>query len=511
MDNPAEIRFEERTQRARAAPADAIGFGDHFNGRGRTDWWPASVFLVNLLHTGAFAYAFPNQRFDTDLLAYLTYFRNWRADDVSLHHIAYFMHPKALLVFGFGPFGSVWAALACTAIASAALGTLVYVISRDHFGRLTALLVSAFLLLDPAKAILTLRSSADLYVAVLLFASVVLCDRGRLVGAACCVLLSALVKPVTLPCAAYFLTVEGVGRRRWLAAAIPLLAVPLTMWSNVALLGSLHGGEHFFEEFTTLRGGDSVGPDSVLHFALWTQLVKQRFAATAAWGIVGLLLWLAGDRRRLTSPLLLMPLLFLLGYLALSLVSRFMPFYRFFWPLEVWFLMFVVYGAVEGARRLADSRWLTAAVAGFTFYLLIDANVLRQLDYGRNFVGPFEHGMAFAIAAEPVLRMQRSEGERVLAPLGLLPYLMWEFPDAGRGQRIDSAERFAHDVETIPPDWILHIPQLYASSAAQQLMPGLIGSGQYDVRLSDGQAALLARAQPNVTAAHRSEVPVAVQ
>lgn len=481
------------------------------------DGWLALVVGANLVQALVFARVYPQQRFDPDLLAYLVYFRNWLAHDTSLYGATYFMHPKALLVFALGPLADASAAFYCTTIASAALGSLVYLISRDHFGRLTALLVSAFLLLDPSKAILTLKSSADLYVALFLFASIWLCDRGRLLPAAVCLLLSALVKPVTLPCTAYFLTVEDGGRRRWLAAGMPLLAVPLTLWSNQALLGSAHATDRFFQEFTALRGGESVGPDSVLHFALWTQLVKQRFAATAAWGVIGVAMWLANDRRRLTGPLLLIPLLFLIGYFLLSLVSPFMPFYRFFWPLEIWFLMFLVYGVIEGARRLAGShRWVQVAVAGFTLWLLVDAYVVRQLDYRRDIALVFEHGMAFAHAAEPVLRAQRDDADSVLAPLALLPYLMWQFPDAGRMHRIETAERGAIDRPAAQPDWILYVPRLYASSAAQAWLPELIRTGGYEVRLSDGEAALLARPQvgrrtPQAAPDGRAIAPIVLQ
>ena len=463
----------------------------------RLDAWVFAVGAANVLHALVFAWLYPEQRFDPDLMAYLVYFRNWLTGDTSLFGIPYFMHPKALLVFGLGPLGSASAAFYCTAIASAALGTLVYLISRDHFGRSTALLVSAFLLIDPSKAFLTLKSSADLYVALFLFAAIWLCDRRRLLPAAICVLLSALVKPVTLPCAAYFLIADGGGRRRWLAAAVPLLAVPLTLWSNQVLLGSVHGTDRFFEEFTTLRGGESVGPESVLHFALWTQLIKQeRFAATAAWGVVGILMWLAGDRRRLTSPLFLMPLLFLGGFFLLSLVSRFMPYFRFFWTLEIWFLVFLVYGVLEGARRLSGPhRWLRVAIAGFTLGLLADAGIGRHLDYRRDIAMVFERGMAFAAAAEPTLRAQRGSDQSLLTPLGLLPYLMWEFPEIGRAHRLEIAERSALERPAEYPDWILYVPLLYASTAAQQWVPELIREGAYEVRAADGEAALLARPQ----------------
>jgi hypothetical protein len=470
----------------------------------RADRWPAVVFLVNLLHIAVFAWIYPNQRFDPDLLAYLTYFRNWLAGDATLHGIAFFTHPKALLVFALGPFADASAALAITAAASASLGCLVYLISRDHFGKGTALAISAFLLLDPSKALLTLKSSADLYVALFLFAAILLADRQRPLGASVCILLSALVKPITLPCLAYFLTREGGGARRWIAASIPLLAVPLIALSNHALLGSLHGTDRFLQEFAALRAGDTVGPQSVIHFALWTQLVKQRFIATAAWGVVGIVLWVAADRRRLLSPLFLMPLLFLFGYLLLGVTSPFMPFFRFFWPLEAWFLMFVVYGAVEAARRLAgEQRWVQTAVAGIVLVLLADNFIVRQIDYRRDFALPFERSMRFADGAARALREQRADGQSLLVPLALLPYMMWEFPEAGRAHLIETAERAALDRQVVQPDWIVYVAPIYASDAAQQWVPRLIQTGSYEVRTGDVDMALLARPAADTTAAAR--------
>jgi hypothetical protein len=110
-----------------------------------------------------FSWAYPLHRYDPDLLAYLTYFRNWASGDATLHAMAYFTAPKLLLVFTLGALGNPTAACACTALVSALLGTVVYLIARDAFGRPTALVASFFLLLDPSKAMLTLKSSADLY------------------------------------------------------------------------------------------------------------------------------------------------------------------------------------------------------------------------------------------------------------------------------------------------------------------------------------------------------------
>jgi hypothetical protein len=459
------------------------------------DYWPVVVFAANVLQIAIFFAIYPNHLLDPDLLAYLTYFRNWVAGDQTLNGIAYFTHPKALLVFSLGALGTPLLALAVTALVSAALGTLVYVISRDQFGRTSALIISAFLLIDPSKAILTLKSGADLYIACFLFAAIYLLGRGRVLTAGVCLFLSALVKPVTVPCLAAVLLCERGGRRRWLAAGLPLLALPLIAWANYALLGSAHGTDRFFEEFAALRGGDSVGPDSVFHFALWTQLVKSRFIATAAWGFVGLVLWIGIDQRRLLSPLFLVPLLFLIGYFLLGFASRFMPFFRFFWPLEVWFLMFVVYGAVETGTRLAGTTqaWMRSAVVLIVAVLLADNFIVRQIDYRRDFALPFEQSMRFAADAERVLRSEGRDGQGVLIPLALLPYMMWEFPQAARTHRIETAERIALNRHAVDSDWILYLPRIYASDAAREWLPRAIEEGNYEVRASDGDAALLAR------------------
>lgn len=456
--------------------------------------WPVVVFVASLLHTAAFAYVYPHQRFDPDLMAYLVYFRNWWTGDTTLHGIDYFTHPKALLVFGLGPLGEPTLALGVTALVSAGLATLVYLIARAQFGRTTALLISAALLLDPSKAMLTIRSSADLYVAFFLFAAIYLVGRERLIGAACCLFLAALVKPVTLPCAAVFLTLERGGHRRWIAAALPALAIPLIALANYLLLGSVHGTDRFFEAFAQIRTGDAIGPEGVMHFALWTQLVKNRFVATAAFGFVGFVLWLGGDHRRLTSPLFLMPLLFLVGYYLLGFTSHFLPFFRFFWLLEVWFLMFVVYGAVETARRVAAGHaWIERAVVAIVLVLLADNFIGRQMDHQRDFARPFEQSLIFADAAEQVLRERWSLEQQLMIPEGLLPQTLWDFPGERRAHHVQTLERAALRGDRVQPDWILFVPRMHLNDASRGWVEQLIRDGAYEVRETNGEDALLAR------------------
>jgi hypothetical protein len=280
---------------------------------------------------------------------------------------------------------------------------------------------------------------------------------------------------------------------------IPLAAVPLILLANHALLGSAFGGSRFFTEFASMAEKEPLGPGEVVHYAIWSQLIKIRFVSTASWGIIGLLLWTADDRSRLNRPLLLMPLLFLCGYLGLSAILPFPPYFRYFWPLEIWLLIFVVYGAFEGARRLAAGNdGLRRAIVAVVLVLLADGLIGHQLDYRRDYAVPIERSLHFAAAATDVVRAQ-SPGSSVVAPVGLLPYLMWRLPDAGRPGRVDTAEHLARERLVQQPDWIIDLPRMYKTDAARQWIAELARTGGYHLYGSDGESNLLVR--PGVAAA----------
>jgi hypothetical protein len=297
---------------------------------------------------------------------------------------------------------------------------------------------------------------------------------------------------VTLPCVAALLAAGPRTKKDWAWAFLPFLSLPLTLWSNHVLLGSALASGKLLREFTALRESNPVQTGDVLHFAFWTQLVKSRFVSTAPLGLVGILLWLAADRHRLTSPLLLMPLLFVIGYLLLSLASPYMPFFRFFWPLEIWFLGFLLFGVLEMARRLAgDRRWIRPAVAALLLFFLVDDSISRQVRYDREFALPFEESMAFASSAREVLAENPAAGKHILAPLQFLPYLTWELTGPGHNDHIVIAEQVALDRATIRPDWIINMPEVYASPPTREAIAQLIKDGAYQVRLTNGKAALL--------------------
>jgi hypothetical protein len=289
------------------------------------------------------------------------------------------------------------------------------------------------------------------------------------------------------------LAVDGPDRRRaWAAALLPLLAVPLTLGSNLALLGSPFGAERFFAGFDAFSQGELMPTRELLRFVVWIQLVKHAFVATAAVGVVGLAVWLAQDRRRLTHPLLLVPMLFLGGYVALSLRVPFVPFFRFFWPVQVCFLGFVVFGAAEIARRLAaDRRGLRIGLTAALLFFLADDLVTRQLHYRHQFAEPFEQAMAFVEDVQPTIRQERHAGESVLTPLVFLPYVLWTLEDTRAAPGLVPAAE--HADATAAPDWILWVPRAFLDRESRERIGRLVTSGAYTPRIVRGEAALLVR------------------
>jgi len=458
-----------------------------------TDRWAAALAALHLGHSLWFARLYPDAIHDPDLLAYFVYFANWAAGVTALHDVSYFTVPKPLLVFALGPLASAPAAFAVSALVSSALGALVYLIARDAFGRTPAILASLLLLLDVERATLTLHSSADLYVAFFLFAAIRCTTMRRYVLSGVAIAAATLIKPVALPCVLHLLAVDGDDRRRArLAALVPLLAVPLLFAANVALVGAPFGPARFFAGFDAMSQGELMPTGELVRFVVWVQLVKTSFASTAPLGVIGLVTWVARDRRRLTSPLVLVPMLFLGGYVAMSLRVPFVPFFRFFWPLQVCFSAFIVFAAVETAQSLASERpALRAALCAALLGFLADDLVTRQLHYRTRFAQPFQNAMAFVERARPVLRRERAPGESLLTPLVFLPYALWTLDDARAAPSLIATAEHAEN--TGDPDWILWVPHAFLDRATRDRVGRLAGSGRYTALVSAGDAALLAR------------------
>lgn len=463
------------------------------------DQWPKIFFCLHAAHSVWYAGLYPHGVYDPDLLAYFVYFENWLAGSAALHDVDYFTVPKPLLVFGLGPLADASLAFMITAIASAFVGSLVYLIGRETFGRVQGGLMSAVLLLDIERATLTLRSSADLYVALFLMAAIYASLRRRYLWAGLAIGVATLVKPVALPCALHLLAVQDDRRRwAWAAAIIPFCFVPLVFASNYALLGSLLGPDRFFAGFDTMSEGTLMPAGEVLRFVVWVQLVKSSFVATAPIGFLGMVTWLAGDKARLTHPFFLVPLLFLLGYVALSTVTPFVPFFRFFWLVQVWFVGFIVHGvAAIGCALGGERRWARVAMMGALLAFLCDDHLVRQLRYRHAFAGPFQNAMAFVASTSPTLTHQRREGETILTPIAFLPYLLWQLDDArAHPSVLVLAEQWARSSTRAKPDWILYVPESYLSRETRHFVEQLLATGDYATRIVEGNSALLERTRP---------------
>lgn len=458
----------------------------------RLDVWALALFALHFAAALAFVPLYPLHAFDTDLLAYFVFYRDWATGTGALQGAEYFFQPKPLLVFTLGPLGDVNTAVACTSVATGILGATVYLVGRDTFGRTVGILWSLALLLDPSRTFLTLKSSADLYLTALILASIWLLIAGRIAVAAVCVLLAALIKPVALPCALQFLLVPAPLHRRLAYAALPALALPATLLGNHVLLGSALDPGLYLAQFAALRDTTGISPGEVIHFALWTQLVDTRFVSTAPLGALGLLMWLAADRHRLTHPLFLLPLLVLGGYLALSLATPYMPFFRFFWLLEVWFLGYLVFAIVTVGRLVGGaSPRLAAAATALMLLFVADDSLTQYARYRDHYALPMERNMEFVQAAAQTLVRERQGGEVVLAPLAFQSYLMWTVPSGTQDTLVLSAEAAARRGLAQRPEWILDVPAGYVSDPARALVDGIRGTGTYQPRFTTGPAALL--------------------
>jgi len=446
-----------------------------------------------LLHTLWFAAVYPEVVYDPDLLAYFVYFRNWITGATSLHDAAYFTVPKPLLVFLLGPLDSATAAFGVSAVAAAAFGALLYLITREAFGRSVGVLCSLVLLLDIDRATLTARASADFFLTLFVFASIyaMLARRWALAGIA--LALAGLIKPVALPCALPLLAIEGDDRRRaWAGAAIALVALPLTLLSNQALLGSPFGTQRFFAGFASMTDGAQMPTGDLLRFVLWVELVKTIYTATAPFGVLGLAIWIGRDTRRLTHPFFLAPLALLTGYVVLSVTTPFVAFFRFFWPVQVWFSCFVVFGIVETCRCLApDARRLRLGITAALLFFLFDEQMARQLRYRTHFAAPFQEAMTFVGTTDGLFASERAQGQTILTPLAFFPYLLWTIDDARLHPSLIHMAEMQDDDGSMPPDWILYVPQFFLRQEARVRVEALLSSGLYQPLIGSGSIGAL--------------------
>ncbi len=458
----------------------------------KLDPWLLGLFVLHLFRALWFADLYPHAIHDPDLMAYFVYFRNWIAGSDALHGASYFTVPKPLLVFFLGPLADVSTVSTITAIVAAFIGAITYLIGRDSFDRTIGIALSFGLLLDADMAGFALRSSADLYLAFFLMATIWLSIRRHLLASSLFLLAAGLIKPVALPCALHFLALDDVRwPRRLVAALLPLAAVPLLLLSNQSLLGDALGSTHFFASFEGLSEGTAIGPNEVVRFVFWTQLAKRTFISTAPFGIIGIVLWLSEDRRRLTHPFFLVPMLFLGGYVGLSTIAPFVPFYRFFWPVQIWYTAFLLFGIWESARRIVNSPRVRLAIIAAVLWFAVDDAVSRQIKYSRHIATPFDNAMAFVTKVSETWAVERRPNDTILTPLAFLPYFMWQLETGATLDRVFVAERLETEIAPGKPEWIVWVPDIFTRPDARPKVIELIQNGGYQIRAGDDSAALL--------------------
>jgi hypothetical protein len=230
---------------------------------------------------------------------------------------------------------------------------------------------------------------------------------------------------------------------------------------------------------------------------LWVELAKTIFAATAPFGIAGLVVWVGRDKTRLTNPFFLVPIALLGGYVVLSITTPFVAFFRFFWPVQVWFACFVVYGIVEACRRLApEPRALRLGLTAALLFFVFDEQMARQLKYRTHFAAPFQDAMGFVGTTDALLASARAPGETILTPLAFFPYFLWTIDDARlHPDLIRMAELQDRAGDQVPPDWVLYVPQFFLRQEVRAHVDALLASGLYVPLVGgpDGVGALYVR------------------
>jgi len=462
----------------------------------RTKIWVLTLVLfgIHFLHLLFMQYLYPYQIYDPDLLSYFVYYQSLIHNQPAL--VGY-MIPKPLAIFLLGPLDSPQAAFYCTLVIASLLGCLSFLLGARFLGPLCGVLLSLFLLLDPHRNILALRSGADFYLAFFLFLSIHLTAVKRPGLASLSLLLAALEKPVVIPCGWFFLLEQELGwKRRLLYGFLPLLALPITLFLNEKILGTPTMSTDMLGDFVTTQQFAPISPSTFFHYIFWTWLTEASYLHVAPWGFVGILLWLKENRQRLLSPFFLLPLLFLFGYFSLSFFQSYVPLVRFFWPIGIWFTGFIIYGLIESARQLFPwQKPLRLAMALLLlFFLLSDSLDLYVRSRDRSFI-PFEQAMEFTDKTfDTILKKEWQEGDTLLTALVFLPYYIWHLKVDPQGGLIYSSEDAFVGGRPIPqqPSWVAYTPRIYTDKKAEEGTRRLLNHG-YILRLENNDGALYQR------------------
>lgn len=464
------------------------------------------------------ALRYPNAHLDADLLSYLSYYRDW--SEGAATPFGYTV-PKVLPVALFGPTGSPEAAFVLSLAAAAAGGAFVFLLTHRIFGLAVAVVAGLAYVFDPLRSILTLRSSADLFVGVALLGAMYALSIRAVLWAGIAILVASLAKPLALVCGLAVLIVPGVSwPRRIAAAALPFLALPAVAGLEAALDGrSVLAGvlslalpdDH--NAFVRVAQGPPLGWLASLEMLVVDWFGRLLFARTWPLLVIGLVLYVArsflvwraeGEGEDTVDGqwvVLAVPLLLMAAYVGLALLDPFVFFTRFFWIVAAAFTILAAYGAVAMASYAPLPQWGRAFLVG-VFALALLADRFDDFSWRKQLMlDPFEtHASLADRGVEIIADEGRCEGAAVV-PLAYLPLAAWRAPGKLRRGELCATEDWAAGRGCIRPTCVLVMPAAPTTEVARKASNRLLRAG-WTVEVSDDHGALVRQAPPTQGGTH---------
>jgi hypothetical protein len=465
------------------------------------------------------SHRFPTAYLDSDLLSYLVYYRDLMAG--SPVPFGYTV-PKVLPIFLFGPLADPRLAMWLTIAAAALGGALIFSIAAESFGVYVALIAGAAYVLDPLRSVLTVRSSVDLYVGVLLFAAIFALHRRATWSAALLILCAALGKPVAALCGLAILTVPGVSWKRRLGAAlVPFVALPATLALELALEGRplatllAHPAlPNHHQLFVRVAEGHPMAWREFLSFFVFDWFGTAVFARTWPLVLIGVVLYVGSFAARRTRSesgdalprvgavddglaeldrarlVLLVPLLLAVGYFGLSRVQPFVPFTRFFWPLAVVLYVLAAFGVASLAERAPVRHGVRVALV-VALGLALGADLRdNQIWREQRMLVPLESRAPLAERAIETIALDEECSGPAIVPLVYLPLAAWRAPRKLRRGELCASEDWADGRGCEIPRCVLVMPEAPTTERARNAIAELVQDG-FTVEVEDEYGALV--------------------
>lgn len=480
-------------------------------GSGRQAEVGAAVTAVAVVLQGVFlAQWYPNAHLDADLLSYLAYYRDWSAGVATPFG---YTVPKVLPVALFGPMGSPEASFALSLAVAAIGGGFAFLLAARVFGIGVAVLASVAYVFDPLRSILTLRSSADLFVGVGLLGAMYALSVRAVIWAGLAILVASLAKPLALVGGLAVLVVPRVAlSRRLVAAALPLLALPAVAGLDAALDGRSAvagvlalGLPDDHNAFVRVAQGPPLGWLESLDMLFMDWFGKLLFARTWPLLLIGVLLYAgrtivlwrdrdsdSGHAQPIDRQfvVLAVPLLLTGAYVALAILDPFVFFTRFFWILAAALTILAAYGAVAIASYAPLPAWGRGVLIGI-FGLALLADRFDDFAWRKQLMlDPFEtHASIADRGVEVIADDGRCKGAAVV-PLAYLPLAAWRVPGKLRRGELCAMEDWAAGRGCGEPTCFLVMPAAPTTEAAREASHRLLRSG-WTIELSDDHGALV--------------------